>query len=323
MPGNDSLRAKAMVEGAIAAALATVLAMIGYYLPPLSVIVSLVWFIPIVMVIVRQNMYWGVMSLVVTAIVLMMMTHPIRGLIIILQMGFVALVYGQGFKKHWPAGKIILLGGLAVVISTLLVIGLSALALGINIGEWQQEMTDQMENSLDFYRQAGLINERTVSEEELRASMQQFISFFGLIIPGVLVSGSLLTAMVNFLIVRLILKRTGFEVKPIPPFREWQLPWYFIWGIIGGLGLMLIGDYFGSTLAERIAINVLYIYFPILVISGLSVATYFYHRLELPRWLKIVIIILLVMYLPFGVMLISTLGLFDPFFNYRRLGVKY
>ncbi|MBS4026528.1 MAG: YybS family protein [Clostridia bacterium] len=320
MPGSDSLRVRAMVEGAIAAALATVLAMIGYYLPPLSMVVSLVWFIPIVIVIVRQNMYWGVMSLVVTAIVLMMMTHPIRGLIIILQMGFVALVYGQGFKNQWSPGKIILSGGLVVVISTLLVIGLSVLAMGVNIGEWQQEMTNQMDHSLDFYSQMGLINDRTISEEELRASMQQFISFFGLVIPGILVSGSLLTALVNFLVVRLILKRTGFEVKPIPPFREWQLPWYFIWGIIGGLGMMLLGDYFNITLINRIGINILYIYFPILLISGLAVVTFYYHQIKLARWIKIVIIVLMVMYLPFAVMLLATMGLFDPVFNYRRLG---
>lgn len=319
MPENNTIKAKAMVEGAIAAALATVLGLIGFYLPPLSVVVTLIWFIPIVVVIVRQNLYWGIMTLVVTTIMLMMLTQPIRGLMMVLQMGFVGLIYGQGFKQRWSVGKIITLGGLVVVISTLLVFGLSILVLGINLGEWYQEMANQMEHSLEFYRQLGLINEQTISEEELRASMEQFMSFLTLIIPGILISGSLLTAMVNFLIVRVILKRMGAEVNTIPPFREWQLPWYFIWGIIGALVLMLAGDYLDYPILSRISMNILYIYFPILVISGTSVLTYFYHKVKVGKWLKIAVIILLVVYLPFGIMLVTTIGLFDPLFNYRRL----
>ncbi|MDW7675716.1 MAG: YybS family protein [Bacillota bacterium] len=308
---------KALVEGALAAALAAVLALVGYYLPPLSMITTLVWFIPIVVVIVRQNMRWGVMSLVVATLVMMMLSHPLSGFLTALQMGFVALVYGYGFKNKWSAGKIILTGGIAVVISAIIVIALSITLMGVNLGEWQQEMALQIDHSIEMYRQWGLLDQG--GEEELRNTMEALIHFIGLIIPGLLISGSLLTAAVNFLLVRVVLKRVGVEIRPIPPFREWQLPWYLIWGIIGGLILLLGGDYFNLDLVNTIGLNILYFYFPILFIAGLSVLSFFNYHLKIARWIKIMTLIVFVVNLPFAVVLITSLGLFDPLFNYRRL----
>ncbi len=318
MPTNTNATTRGMVEGAIAASLATILALLGYYLPPISIIVSLVWFIPIVVVVVRQSLHWGVMTLVVTTFLLMIFTNPIRGLLLVIQMGFVGLLYGYGFKNKWSPGKIIILGGLVVVMATLAAFGLTMVILGVDAVGWHQELLAQADAAIEMYRNLGLIDS-AVSEEEMREVMDSFIQFITLVIPGILVTGSLMTALLNFLVVRVILRRLGEEVEPIPPFRQWQLPWYFIWGIIAGLALLLVGDYYGNQLWKTIGINILYIYFPILLLTGLTVLAHFNHHLNIPRWIKIVLVIVLLLNFPFAMILIASIGLFDPLLNYRRL----
>lgn len=319
---NSTLATKALTEGAIAASLATVLALIGYYIPPLSMIISLVWFIPIVVVIVRQNLKWGVMALVVTAFLLMILTHPIKGLLLVLQMGLVGLLYGYGFREKWPSGKIILLGGLVVVVSTLLVLALTMLLLGVDLSGWQQEMWEQIDYTVQVYANLGLLDGGLMSEEELRAYMEGLLQLIAMMIPGILIAGSLLTAAVNFLLLRLVLKRLGEKITPLPPFRQWQLPWYMVWGVIAALALLLAGDYYQQPHMRTIGMNILYIYFPVLLIAGLTVLAHFNYHLKVPKWLKIIVAVVMVFNLPLTAILITTVGLFDPLLNYRRIPKK-
>lgn len=52
-------RVASLAEGALMAALAAVLVLSGYFIPPLQLLTNIVWTVPIVVLVVRQNLRLG------------------------------------------------------------------------------------------------------------------------------------------------------------------------------------------------------------------------------------------------------------------------
>jgi len=143
------------------------------------------------------------------------------------------------------------------------------------------------------------------------------------LIPGVLVFGSLVSSCINYLLARQVLSRLGYRLQAIPPFRTWQLPWYSVWGIIAGLGLALAGDFWGQSLLVAIGQNIIYVYLPILLVTGLSVAVYYYYKVPISATWKMLLVFVALINLPLTVIALILLGTFDPLFNYRKLTLRW
>ncbi|MGF7184054.1 uncharacterized protein YybS (DUF2232 family) [Desulfitispora alkaliphila] len=316
---SKSFETKALVEGAMAASLATMLAAIGYFIPVLQVVTTFIWFIPIIVVIMRQDLRTGVMALIVTALLLGMLVNPVRAVFLLLGMGPASLVFGYGFKQRWPSGKVLLSGGVVVGISALLGLVLSAFIMGFDLTQMRQEMLGQADATVELYRQMGLLDNGALTEEEIRDLIATLTQVAVVLLPSVFITGALFTGCIGFLLARMTLKRLNYQIEDLPPFREWQLPWYFVWGFILALALLLIGDYYENQTLINVSYNIFYIYAPILLISGISVIAFFNHRWKASKWIKLIILVVILLNLPFALMLAVILGLFDPLFSYRKL----
>ncbi len=86
--------------------------------------------------------------------------------------------------------------------------------------------------------------------------------------------------------------------------------------------MWLLGDYWELSLLKTAGQNVLYIYFPFVIIIGCAVVIYFAARWKIPTPLKIMLGIIALLYLPYTLMVVTLLGLFDMVFNYRKLSEK-
>ncbi|GAW93713.1 YybS family protein [Calderihabitans maritimus] len=317
---------RSMLEGALVAALTAVLALIGFYLPPLQIITNLIWTIPLVVVVVRHDLRTGVMAAVVASILVFLFSDPLRGLFLVIQSIGIGLLYGHLFKLRYPAGRTVLLGSVVSGLSTFLLIGLSSLILGVQFNDIGNQLDKSMEQAIEFYRQTGLLErltERGISEEMFREQMQYLVNLFKILIPGGLILSSIAVAILNFVIARLVLKRLKISVPEVPPFRYWQLPWYSTWGFIAGLALLLVGDHWHLTWASNVGKNVLYIYFPFLLVNGTAVAVYYYKKYSPSPLVKALLIFTIVLFPSMIIMFLLLIGLFDPLFNYRKLGVNF
>jgi hypothetical protein len=110
-----------------------------------------------------------------------------------------------------------------------------------------------------------------------------------------------------------------FELTPLPAFSRLSVPWYIIWGLITGLGLTLAGDFLSIPLAGKIGKNILFILFYVYLVLGASVAVYYYRIIKLARPIKLALLALGLVYLPFSVSLFLILGVADPLINLRQL----
>lgn len=299
------------------------LALVGLWIPPLQVITSFIWTVPMVVAIIKYDLRAGILVTVVASLLVMIFSDPVRAFVQIVQFGGVGIIYGWLFKKQASPGKFVFWGSLVAGLSMFLVLLLSAGVTGVDLAAWDQQLNTSIESTIDLYRQIGLLDNmaaRGVNEEELRQTMEQLALWFKAIIPGILIVSTIFSAIVNFLLARLIIKKLNFPVPYIPPFRYWQLPWYSVWGVIIGLALVLFGDYMQLPGMTTVGQNVLYIYFPFILINGLSVVVYFYkERLNSPL-LRVLLIAFIVINWPLAGLFLSVIGVFDPLFDWRKLG---
>ncbi|WP_227763046.1 YybS family protein [Zhaonella formicivorans] len=313
----------ALVEGAVLAAIATILGLVGLFLPPLSLLTNFLWPIPLIVLCLRHDLRTGILAFIVTTLLLMMFATPFRGLSLALEFGIMSLIYGLAFKKNWPVGRTVFYGALAAVTGTVLVIGLSILLVGFSLDQMRQEMMAMLDTAIEMYRQMGILDrmaQQGMTEEKLRAIFSQAAALSISLIPGVMIVSSLATALASFLLSRIILRKMRISLPAIPPFTTWRLPWYFIWGFILGLGSLLLGDYYQIDTLKLVGQNVLAVYFPVFFLIGLAILKFYMQKFNLKPVFRLAIAFVVLMYLPVAAFSLAFLGMFDTLFDYRKLG---
>ena len=316
--GNSGITVRALTEGALMAALAGLLGVIGIYVPVLSVLTNLVWAIPIILVIMRQSMRLGVMSLAVAGMLISLFAGPIQGVLLLVNLGGMALAYGYCFKYQLSPLRALLIGTVTAAISTVATIILSSAVANLPLNQFMVEITQAMDQVFKMYREMGVLDKILPPGVTAAQYQAQMITMLKILIPGAFVAAAMIMALINYVIARKILIRLKYEIPAMPPFRDWHFPWYVVWGVILALSCWLSGRYLNNSVLTSIGQNILYIYSFLLLISGLSVAVFFWKNHGLAPSMKALAIIGLVMFASFAFYFLMIIGLFDPLFDYRR-----
>jgi hypothetical protein len=144
-----------------------------------------------------------------------------------------------------------------------------------------------------------------VAADQVEALLQRLL-------PGLLVTNMALMAWLNVVLSRQIIFLLGWGV-PDPPLYHWAAPEWLIFVLLGAGTLLLVpvarARFFGLNLLLGLAV----LYF----CQGVAVVATWFHRLGLPRLLRMIGYPLLFLN-PFF-FLIITLGLMDLWMDFRRL----
>ncbi|MGB9919837.1 MAG: DUF2232 domain-containing protein [Moorellales bacterium] len=224
---------------------------------------------------------------------------------------------GLGLRRQKRAGLTVLATTVGLAAGLLL----QWPRLGSAWVHWQQDWRAGVEVTLEFYRQSGLLAAMAaqgVGAEQFRQNLEVLALLVGRLYPTVLVWEIAAAATAVYFFSRWAIKRWR-PVAAVPPFSHWQLPWPWVWGLIGGLAIYLLGDWRGIQGAVTLGLNLVVAYLPMLALYGLAVLIYLYRHIALPAWVKAVGFFPLVLYLPLGLAVLVCVGLFDPWLNFRRL----
>ena len=144
-----------------------------------------------------------------------------------------------------------------------------------------------------------------VSQADLEAILQRLL-------PGLVVANTGLVAWLNVILARQIAFFLGWG-KPEPPLFYWATPEWLIFVVLGTGFLLLIP----VTQARTLSLNLLLVLALLYFCQGVAVVAAWFHRLSLPRFLRVIGYPLLFLN-PFF-FLIITLGLMDLWLDFRRL----
>ncbi len=168
---------------------------------------------------------------------------------------------------------------------------------------------------LELARYAG------TSTKQAAQAAREFQQLYVYVLPGGIASMSMGCGLLCFLLSQLSLRRSGLPNAPIPPFREWQLPWYMAWGFLIGLAATVGYGFFDGgqgRVALYVGLNLLVVFGSIYMVQGLAVAYWYFERFKLVGPIK-AIFTALAIFAQLLFLVLTWVGLFDTWFNYRKL----
>jgi uncharacterized protein YybS (DUF2232 family) len=178
--------------------------------------------------------------------------------------------------------------------------------------------TLEKDSFLQNYKSILMVNDSQF--DEVVETTKSLLLFFPKILPGliVLVFGS--ASILNYIFTGIFFKKYNIETESFPVFIKWDLPWYWCWGIITGIILLIVPSFnIGyKDIFYVIGANILIVFGFVYLVLGLSVLWGVLEKFNIKNTMKIVIIIAVFLFLGLFV-LIPILGLIDIWVNFRKL----
>ncbi len=309
-------KTRSMVEGALLSAITVLLSIASIYLPLIGTLATFFWPVPIIILMLRHGIRTSIMATIVSGLIVSLLATPIDAVTIILGFGLTGIALGYAIRKEYSPGKIVLIGAVASVISKVIIIGISMLVMKINPINLQMDiLIESLESASEFYASLG-INPENI--ERLLNSFKELAKILPVIIPSILLLASVMDAFLNFNVARLVLKKLGHTIRPLPPFISWQLPMYTVPMFLAGIAMSMLYSFYPSEILKFVGMN-LTIFFPYLfMIQGLSLLAFFLNRMKANKILRIAIVIF-VLFNPVFSRILVFAGLLEVLFNFRKL----
>ena len=310
------LKVKSTTESGLLAAVTVIMGLIAVYMPVLGVVATLLWPLPIIILVVRHGLRSGILSVIAAALIMSALISPLNSIHLIATFAPPSLVLGYGFRQQAPATQILLTGLVSSIIGVGLATGLLMAVSGINPFDIQSQMSamqEAMDSTFAIYESLGMSPEEIQSNKD---KFQMVFSMMSVLMPLAIISAGMITTWLNFTIGGKVLRRLGYQVTTLPPFDQWHLPKALLYVF----AFSLIGLYWGSThnieLLYQISLNANLLVTFAGFIQGVAVLSCL-SRNRLSRWVFWLIMFFVFMNGVFA-QILAFVGLFDMFFDYRK-----
>lgn len=321
-----TINARAMIEGAILAALTAIMGI--FYNVPIVGAVTVFWSVPIIIVGYRNGFRVSLIAAFIAAVLVSLVATPIVGLILFVTYAIPGAVMGYMMRKQVSVYKILVLCGLMLTLTIVLefILGLQ-LILGINIidilGNLKEAMVSysslinkQIAEVASMYRKFGF-DEATINQ--VINNFNTYIKQIVLLLPASLVATGMALSYFNYKVVRLILGRIGYKIEDIHKFSEWRLSKRCRYIVLGITFIVLTLMTIKNQQLYGIYINIWFILQLIYVMLGLSVIIYFKGKLgEKYEIAKVVQNLMIVFIFLFMFSALPYIGMFDVAADIRR-----
>lgn len=313
MKRNDT---KALVEGALLAAISVILSLFTIYFPILGSFTSLFLPVPIIILGLRHSIGTSILSAVVASIVVGMISGPVQGITVLLGVGLIGVAMGWALGKDMSAAKIMLIGTGASLISKIALIFLTMTVMGIN--PLQEEIV-AMRESLEYV--TGLYSKMGMDPAALDKLTKSFGSMLDLLVitfPAILLLASAMDTFMCYYMTKLVLGRLGQKIKDLTPFYLWRLPDYTIPVALGGVLMGLLENYWPVKVLGTVSANIVAISLFCFWIQGFALLAFFLGKYKVSKIMR-VFVVFLAFFNPFFSQLITIAGAGEIVFNFRRI----
>lgn len=289
--------------------------LLGFSLPFLGIVLIVFIPTPSILLIFRQGWRMGFLLMGTLVLLLSVLTSPSLGALFFVLFGgtglIVAYCFDRGYSKETTlfigiAGDVLLAGFFLFILATF---------NGLNVNELIAIQIDHnIAESLKLYETMKFGAEQIAV---LRQSSEVLKTFFLNSYTGLYGVFATFMVLFNYLFSRNVLKRLGILVSDESPFTEYSFPDMLVWGVILGGGLWTLG---GDPL-NILGLNLSIFFIAIYGIQGFAILFFYINKTKLSKFAKVVLLFLSAM-LPLILLLIALLGVFDTWFDFRKLKQK-
>ena len=304
-----------LTESGLLAALTVVLALAAVYLPIVGVVAALIWALPIIVLVVRHGMRWGLMAVAVSGIIMALLIEPMLSLRMVISFAPTGLALGYGFRKGWSGTKVFGAAITASLVGKLAALGLLFAITAVNPLSTEVDVVkESFDTAFQFYENVGI---DAAALQQSKQEIQNGLNMLALLLPLVVIMMGLVDTVIGYMVGSRVLRRIGTPVAEFPPFAEWRLPQFFLYLF----GFALVGLYWGGTrdiqplYQAALNANMLAIFAGL--IQGLSLAHCIMRHYRLSGVIRGIVYLAIVMN-GFLTQLVAMTGLIDMLFDYRR-----
>ena len=244
------------------------------------------------------------------ALLITYMVGSIATLPITFMFGTTGLIMGYIYSLKKGAYAILLSGSLSFVANFVLLFIITNVFFHINfIEDTKKMMYQSMETAEKMVTALG----QPTDQFEM---MYQSIELISYIVPSAMVVTGVVLAFVSQFFANQILKRFKYEVKSLPPIRNWSFPKSLLWYYLIVTIIFMTGPEQG-TILFIITINLFKVLEIIMTIQGFSFIFFYFHINKRTLTMPVVIVIIS-LFMPFLLNIIRILGIIDLGFNLRK-----
>ena len=222
--------------------------------------------------------------------------------------GLAAAMMGELLKLTRPPGEILVKG---IALGVLCEVGTLACLKLVSKQSILDGLRETMDTTLDQATQSG---QMTIHAADM---MRQTYEYLLQIIPGLMISFVIIGILFIYFEGTALLHRTGEEMKNYFPFRELSFPRRLIHGFLLMFVLGLIAGATGIVSRDVLLLNICIVMWTLVCVQGISVLAFLWHRPHFPRFIFIVLAVM-ICFSVVGTVVFFLVGMVDLVFNIRR-----
>lgn len=300
---------KAFIEAALIAAITTILAISIVYIPILSVSIMLIP-VPFMILAYRHGNKYSILSFITFSLLIGILTELIYAGFLLVIFGPMILAMGHYIKKQKEPYSVIGIGTIISVFSILIIFWVVSYIGNINIiDEISLAMEGVVNTQVDILKNMDI--------DALNAD--EILNYLLMILPGVFIIQSMLTAFGNFYITVNILRRFSSSDIELPQFSDFKLPKNIVFGSLIIFILSYLTRYIKGIHHASLLTNVTLLFVFMFFIQGISVISHLIKRTKIPKGIRIFLLVLILFISPL-LTVVSFVGLIDAIVNIRNIG---
>ncbi|HZK57118.1 MAG TPA: YybS family protein [Clostridia bacterium] len=300
---------KAFVEAALIAAITTVFTISIVYIPILSASIMLVP-VPFIILAYRHGNRYSILSFVTFSLLIGILVELIYAGFLLLVFGPMILAMGHFIKKQKEPYAVIGIGTAISVLSMLIILQIASYIGNVNIVD---EIALAMEGIVN--KQIDMLKNMNIDA----LSTDEILNYLLMIIPGVFVIQSMITAFGNYYIAVNILKRFDTGGAELPQFSNFKLPKNIVFGFVIIFILSYLTKYVKGIYHANLLTNVTLLFVFIFFVQGMSVISHLIKRTKIPKTIRIFLLVVILFISPL-LTVVSFVGLLDAMVNIRNIG---
>ena len=282
-------------------------------IPPLGALVGILSPFPLVFIFLQRGKQVALVLMALIFGVLWFLVGQNQALLFMAEYAVMAFVLGEMIRARFP-------GGWCIGASSLISGGVSILLLVALLGDQDTTVKEFFENQIrahftQSFETFGSIGENKAEIEEIKAFFEKMVGGFASSYPAFVFIGSLISAMANYGLLRLVWGRIyGLGLFSERTFAQWVCPENLVWGFIAACLALFLGQGFIGDVGLNLFIVMMVIYF----VQGMSITIHFLKARKVPIFLWLIFFILIFAQ-PMLIGLIAGIGVFDIWVDFRKI----
>jgi len=294
-------------------AAALIIFLTSLQVPLMGVAIGILTPLPVMVLCDRWGLRGGILVVMIGTLVISTMINPLLGVIFFAEFGLLGILLHHCLvRKALPWDHGIALSSLIVLGTMALLVAVYGMTTSSNFIDWMRgEIQETGRSILKLYPV------ENTKDPSLWIASEKLTEFVLRIFPALIILTIWLEGIVNVSLFRRIVSRPASGNDRIimrPEFSTWICPDRFVWGgILAGFLIMT-----KTSPLVTIGINAVILLLAIYFLQGIAIVSFFFRKKNFPLGFRVIAYIMIgtIQFLP---LLVTALGLFDIWIDFRKL----